>query len=82
MQRARPYCGENSESGRHITESLTSNPELENGQDPQRTSTVRFTVHCLTRFICGVHLRYLETIANLSPADVYFGRGQTILPER
>jgi len=32
MQRAQPYCGENSEPGRHTTESLTSNPELENSQ--------------------------------------------------
>ena len=32
-----PYCGENSEPGRCSIESLTSNPELENSQDPQRT---------------------------------------------
>jgi len=34
MQRAKPYCGENSEADRNMTESLTSNPELENGLDP------------------------------------------------
>ncbi len=28
------------------------------------------------------HGRYLESLNNLTPADVYFGRGQTILLER
>src|SRR5262245_21983119 len=31
-----PYCGENSEPGRYITESLTSGPELENSQGHER----------------------------------------------
>jgi hypothetical protein len=28
------------------------------------------------------HRRYHESLANLTPADVYFGRGPTILIER
>jgi len=28
------------------------------------------------------HRRYNESLKNLTPADVYFGRGQTILLER
>ena len=28
------------------------------------------------------HLRYQESLSNLTPADVYFGRGETILLER
>ena len=34
MRRARPYCGENPEPGKDVTESLTPRPELENDQDP------------------------------------------------
>src|SRR4029077_8440239 len=30
MRRARPYCGENPEPGKDVTESLTPRPELEN----------------------------------------------------
>jgi hypothetical protein len=28
------------------------------------------------------HLRYQESLQNLAPADIYFGRGSTILLER
>ena len=34
-----PGCGENSESDRNNTESLTVHPELENSLDPHRTLT-------------------------------------------
>ena len=37
MRRARPYCGENPEPGKDVTESLTPRPELENDQDPKAT---------------------------------------------
>jgi len=37
MQRATPYCGENSEPGRRTMESLTSDPELENSHDSEQT---------------------------------------------
>jgi hypothetical protein len=38
MQRACPYCGENPGPGKDVAESLTPRPELENDQDPYRTS--------------------------------------------
>ncbi len=38
MRRARPYCGENPEPGKDVTESLTPRPELENDQDPSPSS--------------------------------------------
>jgi putative transposase len=36
----------------------------------------------ISDFVANNYLRYHESIANLTPADVYFGRGQTILFER
>jgi hypothetical protein len=47
MQRARPYCGENPEPDKDVTESLNPGPELENDQDPKRTFTSpKIQVHC------------------------------------
>jgi hypothetical protein len=37
MQGAKSYCGENSEADRNMTESLTSNPEVENSLGQQQT---------------------------------------------
>ena len=37
----------------------------------------------IKRFITHYnHHRYHESLSNLTPADVYFGRGETILLER
>jgi hypothetical protein len=41
MRRACPYRGENNGPGKEFTESLTPRPELENDQDPDRTSQAR-----------------------------------------
>ena len=51
MRRARPYCGENPEPGKDVTESLTPRPELENGQDPLLTFSM---VLPSTRRLIGV----------------------------
>jgi len=43
------------------------------------TSLRRLTRRTL---LWSLHCRYHESLGNLTPADVYFGRGQTILIER
>ena len=44
MRRARPYCGENPEPGKDVTESLTPRPELENKLDPKRPLVSRTAI--------------------------------------
>jgi hypothetical protein len=49
MRRARPYCGENPEPGKDVTESLTPRPELENDQDHQRTYELAVALKALKK---------------------------------
>ena len=55
--------------------SLTKPPTVSKYLTTDKASVGDFVAHYN-------HLRYHESIANLTPADVYFGRGQTILLER
>jgi hypothetical protein len=61
MRRARPYCGENPEPGKDVTESLTPRPELENGQDPELT--LRAANYCIAKGSCAFVLAALRKLS-------------------
>ena len=66
MRRARPYCGENPEPGKDVTESLTPRPELENDRDPTRTSA-----RLLLRLQCA-SLNSIRPLCNGWEQALYF----------
>lgn len=67
----RPYCGENNEPGRYRVGGLTFNPELENSQDPTRTS-IAFVKCWMLRLLGHLNLDRMPQNAKVGVNDICF----------
>ena len=66
-----------------IVPSLSTDTDVDELGEPVDIDTLRAFEAQVEAFVGHYnHQRYHESLGNLTPADVYFGRGQTILLKR